>query len=123
MPRACPVECHDVRYTPTKKSRLDATALSRGGFTFAATVASNVRLHGTGPWHLNRFLVCDVAVSVRLHGTSPWHLNRFLVCDVAASVKAPRDKPVASLQALLLYSLKTKSPEAFAGGVNKAPVK
>jgi hypothetical protein len=31
MPRAGPVECHDIRYTPTKKTCLDATALCRGG--------------------------------------------------------------------------------------------
>ena len=30
MPRACPVESHDISYTPALKSRLDATGLSRG---------------------------------------------------------------------------------------------
>ncbi len=36
MPRACPVESHAGCYTLLPTARLDATGLSRGGFTFQA---------------------------------------------------------------------------------------
>ena len=73
MPRACPVEAHDLRYTPAKKSGLDATALRRGGSgsqlcslereaprdepvastisIFDVSIAANVKYHGASPWH------------------------------------------------------------------------
>ena len=90
MPRACPVESYDRRYTASlKQKKLDATALGRGGFTFPATVAASVKLHGASPWHpVLRFKECGIAEIVKLHGTSPWHpILRFKECGVAEIVK------------------------------------
>src|SRR5437879_3080420 len=43
--------------------------------TLGPTVAANVRLHGTSPWHLQESRCC-LAANVKLHGARPWHLVR-----------------------------------------------
>jgi len=84
-------------YRPSTKVQ-DATGLSRGVFTIAATQSKHKRsrCHGLVPWSLHdrsylagkpeastaqgrgiQFVIFEfgVAASVILHGTSPWHLG------------------------------------------------
>src|SRR5215510_5639943 len=90
MPRARPVESHARGYNegaPLFPERCHG--LAPWSHTLAAweergplsgrsvELATNVRLHGTSPWHLQTFLRPGsfLAANVRLHGTSPWHLQ------------------------------------------------
>jgi hypothetical protein len=96
MPRACPVEAHDIRYTPAKKHAWMPRACPVEAHV-RSYVASNVKLHGASPWHLE-FWVWEllVAASVKLHGTSPWHLEFGFGSFGSSEREAPRGKPVAS---------------------------
>ena len=119
MPRPCAVEVHVRRYKIRQKGFADATALRRGGsrlslqntsegfcgchglapwgFTFAAAQlvdrASNVKLHGTRPWHLRESCGFSLAASVSLHGTRPWHLRESCGFSLAASVSLHGARP------------------------------
>jgi nitroreductase len=73
MPRACPVEFHDIRYPP-EKIALGCHGLVPWRFTIFATRQKKVALgcHGLVPWRFT--IAAMVAPNVKLHGPSPWHL-------------------------------------------------
>jgi hypothetical protein len=56
-------------------SERDATGLSRGVFTLVATQASLNTFWMPRPCAVELHVRCYVASNVRLHGTSPWHLD------------------------------------------------
>ena len=61
--------------------------------TSAGSVATNVKLHGTRPWHLVPHRGGSVAANVKLHGTRPWHLDPHRGGSVAANVKLHGTRP------------------------------
>jgi hypothetical protein len=109
MPRPCAVEFHAGGYKSALSTLRDATALCRGVSRLwlqerplysnrvgrELVIATNVRLHGARPWHLEergRFL----ATNVRLHGARPWHLEEREGAFLSHKRETPRRKAVAS---------------------------
>src|SRR5690242_10994145 len=96
IPRACPVESHVCSYQNSKAKGVPMPRACPVERHVSCYLATNVKLHGTSPWHPDRWVRGGVATSVILHGTSPWHPERGLDHRCSDERNTPRDKPVAS---------------------------
>ena len=74
----------------------DATGLSRGVSRLLIIMQEITPpgCHGLAPWSFT--FAANIASNVRLHGTSPWHLGLWGWAFVSSDRETPRDKPVAS---------------------------
>ena len=100
-----------VTFIATKRhaTESDATGLPRGRSrslpVTCGVQGTNVRIHGTSPWHSDFSLGCFVAAIVMNHGTSPWHLLLIQQPLGKAGYFCPKPSPAAPTRSTRLENV------------------